>query len=109
MTYTTRGDESTAAFAYREVEPNPREHRLKYAVVRDGLGYSVHATNLQGCVSQGDTIRECVANIKEAFIGCVMSYDSAGDPIPFSDVDMSWADEIVRDGVLWIEIPDVQE
>ncbi len=42
---------------------------MKYRVVlepQDEGGYTVYVPSLPGCVSQGDTVDEAMANIKEA-------------------------------------------
>ncbi len=33
---------------------------------QEGGGYTVHVPALQGCISQGETIKEALKNIKEA-------------------------------------------
>ena len=35
-------------------------------------GYSVHCPALKGCHSQGQTVEEALANIKEAIEGCLL-------------------------------------
>ena len=49
-------------------------------------GYSVIASNLPGVVSEGDDLREAIANIKEAFAASVESYLEAGEVIPWKEV-----------------------
>ncbi len=47
-------------------------------------GYSVLAANLPGVGSQGDTAEEALANVVEAFEGCLESYRAHGEAIPWS-------------------------
>ncbi len=51
-------------------------------------GYSVHVPALPGCASQGETIEEAVANIKEAIELYIWSLKDDKLPIPESDVDI---------------------
>jgi predicted RNase H-like HicB family nuclease len=46
---------------------------MKYTVVihEDGTGYWAEVPSLPGCVSQGDTLEELKANIREAIAGCL--------------------------------------
>jgi predicted RNase H-like HicB family nuclease len=58
---------------------------MRYTVVleqeADG-GYIASVPALPGCVSQGDTRAETLANIREAIELCVEDCRDAGDPIP---------------------------
>ena len=58
---------------------------MRYTVVfeqePDG-GYVVTVPALPGCVSQGDTHGEAVANIREAILAYVEALKIAGDPVP---------------------------
>ncbi len=45
-------------------------------------GYVVSVPVLPGCVSQGDTRVEALANIREAIELCVEDCRDAGDPVP---------------------------
>jgi antitoxin HicB len=45
-------------------------------------GYAVYAPDLPGCVSEGDTKDEALANIQEAIAGYLESLDAHGDPLP---------------------------
>lgn len=45
-------------------------------------GYVVHAPALPGCVSQGDTRQEALANIREAMELYIEDCLEAGDPVP---------------------------
>lgn len=61
---------------------------MKYTVVlereSDG-GYVVSVPVLPGCVSQGDTRDEALANIREAMELYIEDCRLAGDPIPEED------------------------
>ena len=58
---------------------------MRYTVVfeqePDG-GYVVTVPALPGCVSQGDTHAEALANIREAILAYVEALKIAGDPVP---------------------------
>lgn len=58
---------------------------MRYTVVfeqePDG-GYVVTVPALPGCVSQGDTHAEALANIREAIGAYIEALKIAGDPIP---------------------------
>lgn len=45
-------------------------------------GYTVEVPSLPGCVSQGDTIDEAIANIKEAIELYIESLIEHGEPVP---------------------------
>jgi predicted RNase H-like HicB family nuclease len=51
-------------------------------------GYSVHVPVLPGCASQGETIEEAIANIKEAIELYLWSLKDDNLPIPESDVEV---------------------
>jgi predicted RNase H-like HicB family nuclease len=58
---------------------------MRYTVVleqeSDG-GYVVSVPALSGCVSQGDTRAEALANIREAIALYIEDFRDAGDPVP---------------------------
>ena len=58
---------------------------MRYTVIleqeTDG-GYVVSAPALPGCISQGDTRAEALANIREAIELYVQDCRDAGDPVP---------------------------
>jgi predicted RNase H-like HicB family nuclease len=58
---------------------------MKYRVLiqpdEDGV-YVAECPSLPGCVSQGETREEAVANIQEAIEGYLESLKAHGDPIP---------------------------
>jgi antitoxin HicB len=45
-------------------------------------GYTVMLTDLAGCISQGDTLEEAVANIQEAKVAWIETAWECGDEIP---------------------------
>ena len=45
-------------------------------------GYVVSCPSLPGCYSQGETIKEALANIKEAISLCLEDMRSEGEEIP---------------------------
>ena len=57
------------------------EFSVVFEQEEDG-GYSVYCPMLPGCVSQGDTYEEALANIKEAIRGYVKSLIKDGLPVP---------------------------
>ena len=65
---------------------------MKYTVIlereADG-GYVVSVPVLPGCVSQGDTREEALANIREAIDLYVEDCRLAGDPVPLSETPTS--------------------
>jgi predicted RNase H-like HicB family nuclease len=55
-------------------------------------GFSAHALQLAGVVSQGETQDEAVVNAIEAFKGALMSYLASGHPIPWRSDDPQFFD-----------------
>jgi antitoxin HicB len=45
-------------------------------------GYTVHVPLLPGCISEGDTRKEALANIKEAIEAYCESLEADGEQIP---------------------------
>ncbi len=48
----------------------------------DTGGYVVVCPSLPGCYSQGDTVEEALANIREAIELCLEDLQERGEPIP---------------------------
>jgi predicted RNase H-like HicB family nuclease len=48
-------------------------------------GYTVYVPLLPGCISEGDTREEALANIKEAIELYIESLTDDGEPIPSED------------------------
>lgn len=53
------------------LEPDPEEG-----------GYTVIVPSLPGCVTQGETLEECIERAKEAIAGYIESLESDGEPVP---------------------------
>jgi len=45
-------------------------------------GYTVEVPSLPGCISEGDTREEAIANIKEAIEGFIEMLQAGGFPVP---------------------------
>ncbi len=45
-------------------------------------GYVVRCPSLQGCYSQGKTVEEALANIREAIELCLEDMESRGEAVP---------------------------
>lgn len=63
--------------------------QMHYTVIlekeEDG-GYHAFVPSLKGCHSQGDTLEEAVANIREAIEVYLESMKAAGEPVPVEDI-----------------------
>lgn len=78
----------------------PNTYAVTVAIHQDTLddepnGYWVEVLGLSGCVSEGETIEECLVMIRDAFIGCAQSYLRNG-PIPFQKFERPLFCEIRR-------------
>ena len=59
---------------------------MKFTVIltpdtEDG-GYVVECPTIPGCVSEGDTVEESLANVKEAIEGCLETLIAQQQPLP---------------------------
>jgi predicted RNase H-like HicB family nuclease len=73
-----------------EVIPQESSYVCYIALVREDDGtYSAIVLNLPGCGSCGDSEEEAIKNVKEAVAGCIESYASAGEQIPWAIPDRS--------------------
>ena len=66
----------------------------------DEGGYSVIVPSLPGCVTQGDTVEEALANAREAIEGHVAVMLQRGEEI---------LDDSIPPSVVTVEIPRVEE
>ena len=59
---------------------------MRYTVVlepdEEGQGYTVRVPALPGCVSEGGTREEALANAREAITGFLEALEKAGEPLP---------------------------
>jgi len=59
---------------------------MKYSIVLEpdpeGLGFTVRVPALPGCITEGATRDEAIANAKEAIEGFIEGLVKAGDPVP---------------------------
>lgn len=51
-------------------------------------GYSAHALRLPGVVSQGETLKEALTNIADAFRGAITVYREENQAIPWESVEV---------------------
>ena len=58
----------------------------KYTIILDPDteegGYSVTVPALPGCITQGDTIEQCIQRAQEAIAGYIESLRAAGEMVP---------------------------
>lgn len=67
-------------------ERPPRAYQCRVVVVSDpDGGFSAHAVDLAGAVSQGESVEEALDNIGEALEGVIAEYIASG-PIPWGPV-----------------------
>lgn len=57
-------------------------------------GYAVWVPALPGCVSQGDTLEEALANIREAIQSYVESCRKHGEAVPDESLMPEWTVEV---------------
>ncbi len=59
---------------------------MRYTVVlepdENGRGYTVRVPALPGCVTEGPTREEALANAREAIAGFIEALEKAGEPVP---------------------------
>ncbi len=59
---------------------------MRYTVVlepdEEGRGYTVRVPALPGCITEGRTKEEALANAKEAILGYIEALERAGEPVP---------------------------
>ena len=59
---------------------------MRYTVVlepdEEGRGYTVRVPALPGCITEGRSREEALANAREAVEGCIESLRASGDPLP---------------------------
>ena len=58
---------------------------LKPTAYEDEVGYTVNVPSLPGCVTEGDTVEEALANAREAIAAYIASLEAEGLPVPRSE------------------------
>ena len=74
-------------------KPSPREItwtlRLLAGLNKEGGEFVSYCLSLPGAVSCGSTRKEALENLREAVVGCILSYREAGQGIPWADASGS--------------------
>lgn len=60
-----------------------------------GGGITVTVPALPGCITEGDTIEEALANVKEAIKGYLKAMEKLGRPIPSGELTPAKKQELV--------------
>lgn len=59
---------------------------MRYTIIltpdEDDGGYTAECPAIPGCISEGDTVEEALANIREALEGCLESMAAHGEELP---------------------------
>jgi antitoxin HicB len=63
-------------------------------------GFSVHAMNLPGVVSEGETVDEAIANIRDAFAGAIAVYREKGEKIPWAPAEVERTKDSIERWIL---------
>ncbi len=63
------------------VKARDRRFHIRLELNDEG-GYTVTVPELQGCVTEGDTLEEALEMVKDAMIGLLTVKAEYGDPIP---------------------------
>jgi len=58
---------------------------LKPTTEKNEVGYTVNVPALPGCITEGDTVEEALANAREAIEAFLLSLQDRGLPIPPSE------------------------
>lgn len=75
---------------------------IRVSLCFDGDGYSAHAANLPGVVSQGSTIEEAIENIREAATGAIEQYHEDMQGIPWGEVEID--DFVVHERSILVKV-----
>jgi antitoxin HicB len=62
--------------------------------VEDG-GYTVTVPFLPGCITQGETLEQCIERAREAIAGHIAALQETGQPVP---------EEVVRPQVITLDV-----
>jgi predicted RNase H-like HicB family nuclease len=78
-----------------------KAYECRIAVVAERNGFSAHARNLPGAISEGETIASALANVSEACCGVLKEYIAMGH-IPWSDVEIDG--QIVMERLILVNV-----
>lgn len=67
-------------------------------------GFSAHALNIAGVVSEGDTINEALRNIADAFKATIEYHLESNTPIPWRDGDPEFFADMTNTIERWIAV-----
>lgn len=76
--------------------PTSRRYTIILDPDEEEGGYTVTVPALPGCVTQGDTVSECIERASEAISGYIESLQAAGETVP---------EEIERPQAITIDVP----
>lgn len=69
-------------------------YRCEVRLVKEDVGFSTYVAQLEGVVSQGDTLATAIENTVEALQGCLHAYLENKMPIPWTEPQERAADEL---------------
>ena len=72
-----------------------RRFRVVLEWNEEGEGYTVTVPDLPGCVTEGDTVEEALANAREAIRGYLKALEKLGRPVPVGDAPPVYRQELV--------------
>lgn len=71
------------------IDPTLLTRQILIIPDEDGNGYTIEVPSLPGCISQGDTLEEAQANIREAIELYIEVLLEDGKPVPSSPSSLS--------------------
>jgi predicted RNase H-like HicB family nuclease len=79
----------------------PETYHCRVHVYREDDGFCAYAADLPGVVSEGDSEKEAIESIKDAYLGVIASYHAHAEAIPWvAQPPAPGPNESVR----WVEI-----
>ena len=66
-----------------------KRYRVLVGVKKERGEFISYCLTLPGAISCGDTVEEAIENLREAVVGCILSYRDAGQEIPWTDASGS--------------------
>jgi predicted RNase H-like HicB family nuclease len=84
-------------------EPANR-YECRVILCPEDVGYSAHALNIAGVVSEGDTIDEALTNIADAFKATIEYHLEVNSAIPWRDGDPDFFAGMTNTKERWIAV-----